>query len=121
MRLAARRRVPPRTNPNSSSPPLTWCARSPRLWLQTVQQQLSDAEKVDKQDDSPVTVADYGAQVVVAWALSRAEPSVKLSMVAEEDSASLRRAPCDAAPAAFMPGFCRKYGVQGVAGGPGRS
>lgn len=55
-----------------------------------VQQQLSDAEKVDKQDDSPVTVADYGAQVLVAWALSRADPSVKLSMVAEEDSASLR-------------------------------
>lgn len=27
---------------------------------QIVQQQLSDGEKVDKQDDSPVTVADYG-------------------------------------------------------------
>ncbi|KIZ01992.1 3'(2'), 5'-bisphosphate nucleotidase [Monoraphidium neglectum] len=55
-----------------------------------VQQQLSDAEKVDKQDDSPVTVADYGAQVLVAWALSRVDPDTRLSMVAEEDSASLK-------------------------------
>lgn len=54
-----------------------------------MQQQLSDAEKVDKQDDSPVTVADYGAQAVVAWALRRADPGAALSMVAEEDSASL--------------------------------
>jgi hypothetical protein len=92
---------------------------------QIVQQQLSDAEKVDKQDDSPVTVADYGgltlkglmcedgtrpqrladrpgaallpparglagAQVLVAWALSRVDPDTRLSMVAEEDSASLK-------------------------------
>ncbi|GBF92606.1 SAL1 phosphatase [Raphidocelis subcapitata] len=56
----------------------------------TVQQQLSDAEKVDKLDDSPVTVADYGAQALVAWALSRADPGARISMVAEEDSASLK-------------------------------
>jgi len=31
-----------------------------------------------------------GAQVVVAWVLSRADSSTKLSMVAEEDSASLK-------------------------------
>jgi 3'(2'), 5'-bisphosphate nucleotidase/inositol polyphosphate 1-phosphatase len=30
-----------------------------------------------------------GAQALVAWALQRADPSVKLSMVAEEDSADL--------------------------------
>ena len=50
--------------------------------------QLSEAEKVDKVDDSPVTVADYGAQALVSWALSGGgrEP---LSMVAEEDSSSL--------------------------------
>ena len=43
---------------------------------------------MDKVDDSPVTVADYGAQAVVSWVLSSGgrEP---LSMVAEEDSASL--------------------------------
>ncbi len=36
-----------------------------------------------------------GAQAVVAWALSRAAPDSKLSMVAEEDSDSLR---CEAVP-----------------------
>ncbi|EFJ43494.1 hypothetical protein VOLCADRAFT_65837 [Volvox carteri f. nagariensis] len=58
---------------------------------QIVQRQLSAEERVDKKDDSPVTVADYGAQAVVAWALQRADPSSRLSMVAEEDSAELRR------------------------------
>eukprot|EP00877_Chromochloris_zofingiensis_P002003 jgi/Chrzof1/11803/Cz06g10200.t1 len=57
---------------------------------QLVQQQLSDSEKADKADDSPVTIADYGAQAVVAWALSRASPGSKISMVAEEDSKDLR-------------------------------
>ena len=32
------------------------------MQAQAVQTQLSEAEKVDKLDDSPVTVADYGAQ-----------------------------------------------------------
>ena len=32
------------------------------MHTQAVQTQLSEAEKVDKLDDSPVTVADYGAQ-----------------------------------------------------------
>ncbi len=43
---------------------------SSRLWLacaggraQNVQRQLSQAEKTDKKDDSPVTVADYGARL----------------------------------------------------------
>lgn len=55
-----------------------------------VQRQLGEAEKQAKQDSSPVTVADYGAQALVAWSLARASPGVKLSMVAEEDSESLR-------------------------------
>ena len=52
---------------------------------QRVQQQLGDAEKVDKNDDSPVTVADYGAaqrhlrpprvQPLEIWALARAPPA----------------------------------------------
>ncbi|KAG2495621.1 hypothetical protein HYH03_006221 [Edaphochlamys debaryana] len=54
-----------------------------------VQRQLSLEEKADKKDASPVTVADYGAQAVVAWVLQRADPSLRLSMVAEEDSAEL--------------------------------
>ncbi|KAG1654946.1 hypothetical protein FOA52_003267 [Chlamydomonas sp. UWO 241] len=56
---------------------------------QTVQLSLGDAEKEDKIDDSPVTVADYGAQAVIAWMLQRADPANRLCMVAEEDSASL--------------------------------
>ncbi|KXZ44070.1 hypothetical protein GPECTOR_74g684 [Gonium pectorale] len=56
---------------------------------QVVQRQLSSEERVDKKDDSPVTVADYGAQAIVAWSLQRSDPSSRLSMVAEEDSAEL--------------------------------
>ncbi|KAF6257560.1 hypothetical protein COO60DRAFT_1622225 [Scenedesmus sp. NREL 46B-D3] len=56
---------------------------------QRVQQQLTTTETAGKNDDSPVTVADYGAQALVAWALQRADPSVQLSMVAEEDAADL--------------------------------
>eukprot|EP00775_Hariotina_reticulata_P002215 gene2215-2530_t len=55
-----------------------------------VQQQLKTSETAGKQDDSPVTVADYGAQALVAWVLQRADMSVKLSMVAEEDAADLK-------------------------------
>lgn len=31
-----------------------------------------------------------GAQALVAWVLQRADPSVRLSMVAEEDAAELK-------------------------------
>ncbi|GLI69961.1 hypothetical protein VaNZ11_014706 [Volvox africanus] len=58
---------------------------------QIVQRQLSAEERADKKDDSPVTVADYGAQAVVAWVLQWADPASRLSMVAEEDSAELRQ------------------------------
>lgn len=57
---------------------------------QAMQTQLADGEKQDKPDSSPVTVADYGAQAVVAWSLSRSFPGSKISMVAEEDSGDLR-------------------------------
>lgn len=56
---------------------------------------LSD-EKQDKQDESPVTIADYGAQSIVAWVLQRESKGVHLPsaqhflMVAEESSESLR-------------------------------
>eukprot|EP00798_Chlamydomonas_sp_ICE-L_P028839 gene28839-32028_t len=56
-----------------------------------VQHQLcSMTEKMEKVDDSPVTVADYGAQALVAWSLSKQDPKNRLSMVAEEDSHTLR-------------------------------
>lgn len=53
------------------------------------QQRLSITdEKLDKLDDSPVTIADYGAQSVVAWVLQR-ESGAPPSMVAEESSEAL--------------------------------
>eukprot|EP00200_Dunaliella_tertiolecta_P000683 CAMPEP_0202359124 /NCGR_PEP_ID=MMETSP1126-20121109/12530_1 /ASSEMBLY_ACC=CAM_ASM_000457 /TAXON_ID=3047 /ORGANISM="Dunaliella tertiolecta, Strain CCMP1320" /LENGTH=431 /DNA_ID=CAMNT_0048952449 /DNA_START=103 /DNA_END=1399 /DNA_ORIENTATION=- len=60
---------------------------------ETVQRDLAESEKVDKQDDSPVTVADYAAQAVVAWSLSRSQAATqgtRLCMVAEEDSSSFK-------------------------------
>lgn len=58
---------------------------------QTVQAQLKSAEKVEKDDSSPVTVADYGAQALVAWSLQRSLPGQRFSMVAEEDAKELRQ------------------------------
>ena len=58
-----------------------------------VQATLGTGEKSDKEDDSPVTVADYGAQALVAFSLTKTSPSKtasSFSMVAEEDSADLR-------------------------------
>ena len=53
-----------------------------------MQRQLGGDEQQNKDDDSPVTVADYGAQAVVAWSLQRAFPAA-FCMVAEEDSTAL--------------------------------
>lgn len=55
-----------------------------------VQWQLRNDEKVEKEDGSPVTVADYGAQVLVSWSLQRSLPGQTFNMVGEEDSADLR-------------------------------
>lgn len=61
---------------------------SPRS--QAVQTQLKRGEASEKDDSSPVTVADYGAQALVAWSLLRSFPGQPISLVAEEDSADLR-------------------------------
>lgn len=55
-----------------------------------VQQQLKDDESVSKDDASPVTVADYGAQALVAWSLQNSFGANGFSMVAEEASNDLR-------------------------------
>lgn len=68
-----------------------------RHTLQRVQRQLGSNEQQSKDDDSPVTVADYGAQAVVAWSLQRAFPAA-FSMVAEEDSTALMCAITQAPP-----------------------
>ena len=44
---------------------------------------------MEKDDSSPVTVADYGAQALVSWSLLKTLPGQKLSMIAEEDSDDL--------------------------------
>ena len=49
---------------------------------------LRSNERVQKQDDSPVTVADFAAQAIVSERLRRAHPSIKL--IAEETTESFR-------------------------------
>jgi 3'(2'), 5'-bisphosphate nucleotidase len=56
----------------------------------SVQANLVSEASMDKQDKSPVTVADFGAQAVVTHALVRAFPD--LPMVGEEDASALREA-----------------------------
>ncbi len=44
-----------------------------------------------KEDDSPVTVADFGAQAIVAYTLQESLPAgTSLSLVAEENAESIR-------------------------------
>ncbi|CAI9282161.1 unnamed protein product [Lactuca saligna] len=50
---------------------------------------LSDVQS--KSDKSPVTVADYGSQVLVSFVLQQELPSQAFSLVAEEDSGDLRK------------------------------
>ncbi|CAI5485034.1 unnamed protein product [Closterium sp. Yama58-4] len=56
---------------------------------QTVQRGLKAEESARKSDESPVTIADYGSQVLVAWALQQHGLPGAFSMVAEEDSSQL--------------------------------
>ncbi|KAL4429370.1 hypothetical protein ABPG77_005144 [Micractinium sp. CCAP 211/92] len=57
---------------------------------QEVQVELQAGHRSDKDDESPVTIADYGAQALVAWSLQRSLPGQPFSLVAEEDAAELR-------------------------------
>ncbi|CAI5979608.1 unnamed protein product [Closterium sp. NIES-64] len=56
---------------------------------ETVQRGLKAEESASKSDESPVTIADYGSQVLVAWALQQHGLPGAFSMVAEEDSTQL--------------------------------
>ncbi|CAF1716717.1 SAL1 phosphatase [Brassica napus] len=58
---------------------------------QKVQKALLQSDVQSKSDKSPVTVADYGSQAVVSLLLQRELSSVLFSLVAEEDSADLRK------------------------------
>ncbi|CAN8264464.1 unnamed protein product [Cochlearia groenlandica] len=58
---------------------------------QKVQKALLESDVQSKSDKSPVTVADYGSQAVVSLVLERELSSEPFSLVAEEDSADLRK------------------------------
>lgn len=60
--------------------------RAARL-CQRVQQSVT-ADALEKRDKSPVTVADFGSQAIIAATLCRAFPDIPL--IAEEDSTALR-------------------------------
>ncbi|CAN4079012.1 unnamed protein product [Withania somnifera] len=65
------------------------------LLCQRVQENLLSerSEHVhSKDDDSPVTIADWSVQAIVSWVLSEAYGSEDLSIVAEEDVEALSRA-----------------------------
>lgn len=63
--------------------------RKASLLCSAAQSGLVDAEKHDKADKSPVTVADYGAQALVLDTLAKAFPEDPA--VGEEDSGDLRQ------------------------------
>jgi len=54
----------------------------------SVQSSLVSEKTVTKKDDSPVTIADFGAQAVICHELMKSFPGIPI--VAEEDSAELR-------------------------------
>ncbi|GMY12497.1 SAL1 phosphatase-like [Fagus crenata] len=58
---------------------------------QKVQKALLQSDVQSKSDKSPVTVADYGSQALVSFALESELPSESFSLVAEEDSGDLRK------------------------------
>ncbi|PAN16284.1 hypothetical protein PAHAL_3G050800 [Panicum hallii] len=58
---------------------------------QRVQQGILQSDVQSKADRTPVTVADYGSQVLVSLVLKKELPSHSYSMVAEEDSKDLRK------------------------------
>ncbi|KQJ91962.1 3'(2'),5'-bisphosphate nucleotidase [Brachypodium distachyon] len=58
---------------------------------QTVQQELVQSDVQSKADKTPVTVADYGSQILVSLVLNMEVTSGSFSMVAEEDSEDLRK------------------------------
>ncbi|KAG9129234.1 hypothetical protein Leryth_006496, partial [Lithospermum erythrorhizon] len=58
---------------------------------QKVQEALLQSDVQSKSDKTPVTVADYGSQVLVSFVLQKELSSESFSMVAEEDSGDLRK------------------------------
>ncbi|KAL6657803.1 hypothetical protein ACP70R_005583 [Stipagrostis hirtigluma subsp. patula] len=68
--------------------------RACRLCVDVKRSLFSDGRNIlEKNDQTPVTVADFGVQALVSLELQRLFPSIPL--VAEEDSASLRSSAAD--------------------------
>lgn len=63
--------------------------RKAALLCSAAQEGLVDSERHDKADQSPVTVADYGAQAIALSTLASAFPAIPA--VGEEDSSDLRK------------------------------
>ena len=66
---------------------------------QHVQKNLIDGVSISKEDKSPVTIADFGAQAIVSLVLQKAFP--KIPMVGEEDATVLREENNPLAPQVF--------------------
>jgi len=71
--------------------PLVSMVRSAGRICRRVQQELCAADSVDKEDRSPVTVADLAGQALISHLLFNAYPD--LPLVGEEDSTPLRADP----------------------------
>lgn len=89
---------------------LTAVAQASKL-CRTVQTTITP-EVLDKRDQSPVTIADFGSQAVVCRILGDAFPGDPI--IAEEDSAALRAAE----NAAFLDAVCDHVGRLGFKGKP---
>jgi 3'(2'), 5'-bisphosphate nucleotidase len=74
--------------PNPALGPMVNAVAAACRICRTVQSHLVAAGRLSKGDKSPVTIADYASQAVVAEVLARTFPGIAL--VAEEDSSLLR-------------------------------
>jgi 3'(2'), 5'-bisphosphate nucleotidase len=90
--------------------------RAARL-CRRIRSDLVDAETVAKRDRSPVTVADYAAQAIVARALAEVFPGDAL--MAEEDAAMLA-GPLKEQLLRRLPDMTERQILEAVGGGKGR-
>lgn len=84
---------------------ITAVSRAARL-CRMVQAEMVKAALLEKQDRSPVTVADFGSQALVCRSLLEAFPND--AIVAEEDSAALRQ-PENGAMLSAVTGYVQRF------------
>ncbi|KAK4753298.1 hypothetical protein SAY87_022096 [Trapa incisa] len=61
------------------------CSLCQRVQRRLVSAAAAENHVLSKDDDSPVTIADWGVQAIVSWLLSESFGSQNVSIVAEED------------------------------------